>query len=175
MRARLRQEIEAHGWNPRLAAYTGELDGDDLDASVLLLAYHHFAPATSDRMRSTLAAIEAGLGAGHGLLRRYRRPPGQEEGAFGICSFWAVELLARGAGTLDEAQRVFARLLAFQNDLGLFAEEIDPATGGALGNFPQGFTHVGLISAALAIEERAARERHLPRPRLELEVALELA
>ena len=72
------------------------------------------------------------------------------EGAFGVCSFWAVEYLAR-AGEKEAATEAFERLLAHANDVGLFAEEIDPQTGAALGNFPQAFTHVGLINAALAL------------------------
>jgi GH15 family glucan-1,4-alpha-glucosidase len=72
------------------------------------------------------------------------------EGAFGICSFWAVECQARG-GDLNSATRAFEELLRYSNDVGLYAEEIDPGTGAALGNFPQAFTHVGLINAALTL------------------------
>ncbi|MGB7135924.1 MAG: glycoside hydrolase family 15 protein, partial [Acidobacteriaceae bacterium] len=72
---------------------------------------------------------------------------------FGVCGFWAVEHLARGAGTLDDAHRLFRELLLFRNPLGLMSEEIDPETGSALGNIPQAFTHVGLISAALTLKE----------------------
>jgi GH15 family glucan-1,4-alpha-glucosidase len=89
----------------------------------------------------------------NGLLYRY--PPGADgipggEAPFGICSFWLAEFLAR-AGRLEEALAQFERVLGYANDLGLYGEEIDPLTGAALGNFPQAFTHVGLISAALAI------------------------
>ena len=78
----------------------------------------------------------------------------QAEGAFGICSAWVTEHLAGGGGSLAEAEGWFRQFLGYANDLGLFAEEVDPATGAALGNFPQAYSHVGLISAALAIEAR---------------------
>jgi GH15 family glucan-1,4-alpha-glucosidase len=104
------------------------------------------------RMRGTFDLIHARLGR-NGLLYRYE--PGGDglpsgEGAFGICSFWAIDNLAR-RGDREDAQRALDRILTFANDVGLFAEEIDPDTGGALGNFPQAFTHVGLINAALAL------------------------
>jgi GH15 family glucan-1,4-alpha-glucosidase len=106
-------------------------------------------------MRSTCARIHQRL-AHDSLVYRYQTttddglPPG--EGAFGICSFWAVECLARG-GDVIGATAAFERLLACANDVGLFAEEVDPETGAALGNFPQAFTHVGLINAALTLAE----------------------
>ena len=106
-------------------------------------------------MRSTCARIHEKL-ARDGLVYRYEAgtddglPPG--EGAFGICSFWAVECVARG-GNVEGATRTFEQLLAYANDVGLFAEEIDPDTGAALGNFPQAFTHIGLINAALTLAE----------------------
>ena len=79
------------------------------------------------------------------------------EGAFGICSFWAAEYLALGGGTVEEAQEQLERLLGYANDVGLYAEEIDPESGGALGNFPQAYTHVGLINAALSLRNRLER------------------
>jgi GH15 family glucan-1,4-alpha-glucosidase len=79
-----------------------------------------------------------------------------------MCSFWEVEFLALGGGSLQEAENLFNRLLAFQNDLGLFGEEIEPQTGDVLGNFPQAFTHVGIIGAALSIEDRSQGMKALP-------------
>ncbi len=153
-RAAIRGDIEAHAWNPRRGSYVATLEGDDLDASLLLLAHHGFEDACSERMQATFAAIDRELGAGDGLLRRYDpKDPRWAEGTFGICAFWAVEYLAM-AGRIDEAIARFDRLCRFANDVGLFAEEIDPRTGDALGNFPQGFTHVGLVNAALTIAER---------------------
>jgi len=97
------------------------------------------------------------------LLYRYRRD--LPEGAFAICSFWEAEYLALGGGSLAQAHTLFRRLLTYRNELGLYGEEIDPRTGAALGNFPQGFTHVGLIGAALSIAER---EKGEPQPRNEV-------
>jgi GH15 family glucan-1,4-alpha-glucosidase len=105
-------------------------------------------------MRATFERVRQRLEAAPGLLFRYEESRPAGEGAFGICSFWACEHLARGGGTLEEAEDRFQRLVAYANDVGILAEEIDPRTGEPLGNVPQAFTHVGLISAALAIEER---------------------
>src|SRR5262249_45933739 len=154
-RAAIRAAIEARGYNARLQSYTGTFDGEELDASLLVLPMCGYLDAGDPRMRSTCARIREHLGR-DGLIYRYRTgtddglPPG--EGAFGICSFWAVDCLAR-AGELEAATGAFERLLAYGNDLGLFSEEIDPDTGAALGNFPQAFTHVGLINAALTLAE----------------------
>lgn len=152
-REALRAEIEAHGFNQRLGSYVSVYDGDALDASLLLLARHGFIDPGSQRARGTRDAILERLGA-NGLLYRYRDVddglPG-DEGAFGICSFWAVDAYAL-AGEIDAAEALFTGVLGRANDVGLFAEEIDPADGSALGNFPQAFTHVGLIGAALALD-----------------------
>ena len=106
-------------------------------------------------MWGTFARIQAELGVGHGLYRRYRGRWTRGEGAFGICSFWAVAYLAMGGGTLSQARGEMEVLLRQANDVGLYAEEILPETGEALGNFPQAYTHVGLINAALTLRERA--------------------
>jgi GH15 family glucan-1,4-alpha-glucosidase len=148
----IRRTIETRGYNEQLGSYVSVLDGDELDASLLTLALHGYADARSPRMRSTLRQIRERLGV-NGFLYRYLEqdglPPG--EGAFGICGFWAVECLAL-AGERAEASRLFETLLASTNDVGLCAEEVDPVSREALGNFPQGLTHVGLINAALALE-----------------------
>jgi GH15 family glucan-1,4-alpha-glucosidase len=149
----IRQQIERRAWNEGLGSYASVLDGDELDATLLRIPWYGFDSAHSERMKRTYHRVEEHLGTGNGLLYRYARQP--QEGAFGICCFWAVEYLALGGGTLEQAHRRFARLLKYGNDLGLFAEEVDPETGEALGNFPQAFTHIGLISAALTLEEQA--------------------
>jgi GH15 family glucan-1,4-alpha-glucosidase len=168
-RDEIRKEIEARGYNERIGSYTRTFDGDEMDASLLTLPMYGYVEGTNSRMRSTCARIHEKL-ARDGLVYRYEAttddglPPG--EGAFGLCSFWAVECVARG-GNVEGAARTFERLLAYANDVGLFAEEIDPDTGAALGNFPQAFTHIGLINAALTLAEfregdvPAAAERQL--------------
>jgi GH15 family glucan-1,4-alpha-glucosidase len=163
-RDELRAVIEERGYNESLGSYTGTLDGNELDASLLTLPLYGYAGADSPRVRSTVARILADLGQ-DGLVYRYNArtpdglPPG--EGTFGICGFWAVECLAR-AGDAEEATAAFERLLLCQNDVGLLAEEIDPWTRAALGNFPQAFTHIGLINAAVAIESRAGAQASGP-------------
>jgi GH15 family glucan-1,4-alpha-glucosidase len=158
-RALIRREIEERAWNPRLASYVATLDGDDLDATLLLLAWYGFADATSPRMRATWLRIRERLGAAEGLLYRYRSGESPGEGAFGVCSFWGAEYLALGGGSIAESERALARLLLYGNDVGLFAEEIDPDSGAALGNFPQAFTHVGLINAAISLARRQQAAR----------------
>jgi GH15 family glucan-1,4-alpha-glucosidase len=154
----IRRQIQQRGWNQQLQSYVNVLDGDQLDASLLLLSWYGFEKAGSPRMQTTHRAIMESL-ATDGLLYRYRTEP--PEGAFAICSFWEAEYVALGGGSLAQAHTLFRRLLNYRNDLGLYAEEIDPWTGAALGNFPQGFTHVGLISAALSIAEREKGEPQL--------------
>jgi GH15 family glucan-1,4-alpha-glucosidase len=162
----LRAEIETRGYHAGLDSYVSVLDGQELDASLLLLARYGYAEPTSARMVRTCARVQERLGT-NGLLYRYLDadglPPG--EGAFGIASFWAVDCRAR-QGDVDGAEALFARLCALANDLGLFAEEIEPATGEPLGNFPQAFTHVGLIDAALTLAAAAGRRAPGPGARL---------
>ena len=156
-RDRIRQQIEKRAWNNTLQSYVSVLDSDEIDATVLRLPWYGFERADSKRMKSTYRLIKEQLGAGNGLLYRYK--PQAPEGAFGVCGFWGVEHLAL-AGAFDEAHETFQQLSKYQNDLGLFAEETDPRTGAALGNFPQAFTHVGLISAALTIAEQERGKAH---------------
>jgi GH15 family glucan-1,4-alpha-glucosidase len=149
----IRADIEARGYDARLGSYVSVLDGHDVDASLLLLARYGYTEPGAPRMRGTCARVEERLGA-NGLIYRYRGddglPPG--EGAFGIASFWAIDCRCR-QGDVDAAAAAFERLCTFANDVGLFAEEIDPASGAPLGNFPQAFTHVGLIDTALTLAD----------------------
>lgn len=165
-RAAIRRAIEENGYSESVGSYVQTFENQHADASLLLLPLQGYIPPNDPRMQSTYAFLEGQLSTG-GLWHRY--PPGADdglegrEGAFGICSFWAVEYLAR-SGRRAAAARAFERVLACASDVGLFAEEIDPETGAALGNFPQAFTHIGLVNAALALaseEERAASE-HAP-------------
>ncbi|MGH7627987.1 MAG: glycoside hydrolase family 15 protein [Gemmatimonadales bacterium] len=158
--AGIRDAIERHGFDERLGSYVSVLDGTAVDASLLQLGRSGYADPASPRMRGTLAAVRAHLG-GNGLLYRYLTddglPPG--EGAFGICSFWAVTAQTL-AGDPAGAAATFERLLDYANDVGLFAEEIHPESGAPLGNFPQAFTHVGLIDAALTLAGPDRRPAH---------------
>jgi GH15 family glucan-1,4-alpha-glucosidase len=146
--------IETHGYNSHIESYVSDFDGEALDASLLLMPALGYKPADDARVISTYARIWRRLGRG-GLLARYERGYdglASDEGAFGICNFWAVHHLACRRDTA-QARRLFEHVLSYANDLGLFAEEIDPATAAALGNFPQAYTHIGLINAATAIEQ----------------------
>ena len=162
-RVQIQKEIYSLAWNPALQTYTSVLGGDQMDASLLLFAWYGFEKSDSPRMQSTYAHLRKQLDAGNGLIYRYRTD--YTEGAFAICCFWEVEFLALGGGTQQAAENLFNHLLSFQNDLGLYAEEIDPANGDALGNFPQAFTHVGLIGAALSVADRAKGAQALPHRR----------
>jgi GH15 family glucan-1,4-alpha-glucosidase len=150
-RAAIRRDVEEHAFDARLGSYTQVLGGETVDASLLLLAWYGFHEAGDPRMRGTYELVRQRLEVAPGLYYRDERSVEKREGAFGICSFWVAEFLARGGGTLGEAHAVFAAALAHANDVGLFGEEIDPVTGRALGNFPQAYTHVGLVNAALSI------------------------
>jgi GH15 family glucan-1,4-alpha-glucosidase len=153
----IREAVLERGWSESRQAYAQSFDSDDLDAAQLLMPLVGFLPATDERMRSTIDAIADDL-TEDGLVLRYRNEEGLnadgltgEEGTFVICSFWLVSCLAR-AGELERAERLFAQLTGYANDLGLLAEEIDTATGEQLGNFPQAFSHIGLITAAHDID-----------------------
>jgi GH15 family glucan-1,4-alpha-glucosidase len=116
-----------------------------------------FLPADDPRMIATIDAIAERLTDKRGLVYRYRAERGVdglagEEGTFLLCTFWLAQALAL-AGELDRARDVFERAVSHVNDVGLLAEEVDPATGELLGNFPQAFSHIGLINAAWAINQ----------------------
>lgn len=157
-REAIREEIEQHGYNEAIQSYVSEFGGDEVDASLLLLGIYGYQELSSPRMRATFERIQERLSK-NGLLYRYHEADGlpSGEGAFGICSFWAVECRAL-LGDIDGARALFEHLLSFGNDVGLFAEEIDPNDGAALGNFPQAFTHVGLINAALTLAQHGRQE-----------------
>jgi GH15 family glucan-1,4-alpha-glucosidase len=151
-----RDEVHAtvleQGWSRQAGAYAGAFASDDLDASVLLLPLVGFLPATDDRMWSTIEAIERELGDG-GLVRRWPSDPS----GFLICTYWLVECLALG-GQTERAMQWFHRATGYANDLGLLSEEADPDSGDLLGNFPQAFSHVGLINAAWRIAQASTAD-----------------
>jgi GH15 family glucan-1,4-alpha-glucosidase len=157
-RDEVREAILTRGWSERRQAYTQAFDSDALDAGVLLMPLVGFLPATDPRMRSTIESIAREL-TQDGLVLRYVNDEGVnadgltgKEGTFVICSFWLVGCLVL-AGELERAESLFDRLVGYTNDLGLLAEEVDPANGELLGNFPQAFSHIGLIKAAWRIDE----------------------
>jgi GH15 family glucan-1,4-alpha-glucosidase len=160
-RDEIRDTVLERGWSEKKQAFAQSFDSDELDAAQLLMPILGFLPATDERMRSTIEAIASEL-TENGLVLRYRNEEGLnadgltgEEGTFVICSFWLVSCLAK-AGELERAEALVNRLAGYANDLGLLAEEIDTANGEQLGNFPQAFSHIGLITAAWAIDK--ARE-----------------
>ncbi|MEU5785850.1 glycoside hydrolase family 15 protein [Micromonospora lupini] len=155
-RDEVRRAVLARGWSDQLMAFTAAFDTDELDASVLLMPLVGFLSADDPRMRSTIRAIEEKL-SHDGLLRRWDGDPA----GFLICSFWLVSCLAL-AGERDRAGQLFERLAARANDLGLFAEQVDPHSGEALGNFPQAFSHIGLINAAGDLTDLDAGRHDLP-------------
>jgi len=161
-RKRIREEIETRCWNPELEAYMQACGSNVSDASALLLAYHGFEEASSQRMQKTRQRIRDRLVPRPGLVHRNEQSKDRHEGAFAVCSFWEADFLAL-SGNLSEAAEVFEAALAYANDVDLLAEEIDPESGDALGNFPQGFTHLGLINAALSLRDCEKRAHELER------------
>jgi GH15 family glucan-1,4-alpha-glucosidase len=161
----LESAVLAHGFNPALGSFVRAFGAADVDASLLTLPLVGFLPGDDPRMVGTVEAVRRSLAVDE-LVYRYRGIDDGlwgEEGAFLACSFWLVSSLAL-AGRLEESHRVFERLLARQNDLGLLPEEIDPATGEFLGNFPQGLSHLALINAALTLQSVEQRgEAPFPR------------
>jgi GH15 family glucan-1,4-alpha-glucosidase len=148
-REHVKNAVLAKAWSEQAGAYTGAFGSDDLDASVLLLPLVGFLDARDERMWATIEAIERELGD-IGLVRRWPDDPM----GFLICTFWLVECLALG-GELTRAEQWFATATSYANDLGLMAEEADPDRKELLGNFPQAFSHVGLINAAWRLTEAA--------------------
>jgi GH15 family glucan-1,4-alpha-glucosidase len=157
-RDELRETIERRGYDSKRGVYVQAFDRTEMDAALLLLPTVEYVAWDDERMVRTVAAVREELGAGDGLIYRYRRDDGLEgdEGAFLCCSFWLAECLAQ-AGDVGEARAVFDQAVARANDLGLFSEEIDPRTGDILGNFPQGLTHLAHIDAAVALGEAEDR------------------
>ena len=163
---RVRDEIHAEvlerGYDDELGSFVQSYDSKRLDASLLTIPLFGFLPPEDPRVRGTLEAVRRELLV-DGFVQRYRHdeevedvdglPPG--EGAFFLCSFWFVDNLVL-LGELDEAKEMFERLLALRNDLGLLSEEYDPAAKRLVGNFPQAFSHIGLINTALLLEKALA-------------------
>ena len=154
LRDEIHAEILERGWSEKKRSFTQSYDSDQLDASLLLIPIVGFLPPEDERVVSTVAAIQRELTV-DGLVLRYRVDetddglPG-DEGVFLPCSFWLAQVLAL-QGRYDEGRELFERLLDLRNDLGLLSEEYDPHSGRQLDNFPQAFTHLALVDAALAL------------------------
>ena len=151
--------IMDHCWNDELQAFVQYEGSDVLDASLLLMPLVHFIAPTDPRWLSTLEAMKQTL-VSDSLVYRYdpkASPDGLEgdEGTFSMCSFWYVECLAK-AGRLDEARLAFEKMLTYSNHVGLYSEEL-AANGELLGNFPQAFTHLALINAAITLDKALSR------------------
>jgi len=153
VRRDIHEEVCREGYDPGLGAFVQSYGSHELDASLLMMPLVGFLPATDPRVRGTIEAIEHHLVV-DGLVRRYAHdgagtvdglPPG--EGAFLPCSFWLADDLVL-LGRRADARRLFTRLLALRNDVGLLSEEYDPVARRLVGNFPQAFTHVALVNTA---------------------------
>lgn len=154
LRKKIHAQVCSRGFHRGLNSFTQAYGSKHLDASLLLMPIVGFLPIEDSRIRGTIIAIEKHLLEG-GLLLRYDTrkvkdglPPG--EGAFLACSFWLVDVYVL-QGRMEEAHALFRKLLGLSNDLGLLSEEYDPKDG-LIGNFPQAFTHIGFINAALSLE-----------------------
>jgi alpha,alpha-trehalase len=158
-RTAIHDAILTEGYNAGCGAFTQAFGSNVLDASALYIPLVGLLPPTDQRVQSTVERIRNDL-TRDGLVYRYRAGDGLPggEGTFSLCSLWLVDNLALG-GRLDEAHDLFERILSFANDVGLLSEEIAPSTGQMLGNFPQGFTHMAVIGAAVNLAKAA---RHGP-------------
>ncbi len=152
-RDEIRRAVLRDGWSTEAGAFTQAFHSADLDASVLMMPIVGFLSADDPRMLATIDAIAKRLTGENGLVYRYRADDGLEggEGTFVLCTFWLAQALAL-AGRVGQAREVFESAVSLANDVGLLAEEIDPVTGEQLGNFPQAFSHIGLVNAAWAID-----------------------
>ena len=161
---KLRQVILDRSWNEEAQTLSEHLDGDgSLDASLLALPLRQVIPASHPRMVATASAVAERLSAGGGLLYRYLHhdsPDGitGDEGAFVLCSFWLVDNLAM-QGRIEEAEEMYASLCDRASPLGLLSEQIDPSTGEFAGNYPQAFSHIGIIASGVAIARATAAAR----------------
>jgi alpha,alpha-trehalase len=158
-RDQIRSAILERGWSERAGAYAQAFGGDDLDASNLMLAIVGFLPGDDPRMKATIDAIAERLTDERGLVYRYRAADGLEgeEGTFLLCTFWLAQAQAM-AGEVDQAKATFERAAAYANDVGLLAEEVDVGGAEMIGNYPQAFSHIGLVNAAWAIAEADQRQ-----------------
>ena len=160
VRDEISEAILARGWSESSGAFSQAFGSDQLDASALLLGIVGFLPPADPRLRSTIDAVEQRLSDERGLVYRYQGDDGFEapEGTFLLCTFWLAHALAL-TGQVDRARQTLLRGASYATELGLLAEQVDPASGELLGNFPQAFSHLGLVNAAQALADAEAAAR----------------
>jgi pentatricopeptide repeat protein len=149
----IREVILQRGYNKTRNCFVESFDGEDLDASMLLVHELGFLPADDPRFIGTIEAVEREL-LQDGHVFRYRSADdfGEPENAFNVCTFWYINALA-DCGRTDEAREMFEHMLARRNSRGLLSEDLDPTTGELWGNFPQTYSMVGIINAALRLSK----------------------
>ena len=154
-RDKISEEVLRRGWSEKKQSFTQSFDSEDVDASALTFSKLGFIKGDDPRMISTIKRIEEELSSGDGLLRRYTSKDGLlgTEGVFLLASFWLIDALIL-AGEHERAEKIFEKILSLQNHAGLFSEELNPDTKEFLGNFPQAYTHIGLINSAFNLIEK---------------------
>ncbi len=167
--ARIHEEVCARAFDQTLGSFVQAYDSRQLDASVLMIPLVGFLPPMDPRVRGTVAAIEARLLDAHGFVRRYETGKTDDglpggEGAFLACSFWLAQNYVL-LGRIAEARALYGRLLGLCNDVGLLSEEYDAASGRLVGNFPQAFSHLGLVGTAFALAGHEGEDGAGPAPR----------
>lgn len=165
VRGEIKSAILQKGFSRELNSFVQSFDSKNLDATSLLIPIVDFLPFDDPRVQGTIDATIKELTADNGLVYRYNGEDGLpgKEGSFILCSFWLVNALAL-SGRVEEAEKLFTNLLKYASPLGLFAEEIDPDIGEQLGNFPQAFSHIGLINSALYLGKAKGRLQIGPEP-----------
>jgi GH15 family glucan-1,4-alpha-glucosidase len=151
LKEKIREDIYRKGWDPVRKAFTQSYGSSSLDASILLIEDYGFIEASDPMFVSTVLAIRDDLSE-NGMMFRYKNEDdfGRPHNSLIICTFWLIDSLWK-IGRKEEAEAIFAKMLGSSNHLGLFSEHIDITTGELLGNFPQGYSHIGLIKAALTL------------------------
>ncbi|WP_137283430.1 glycoside hydrolase family 15 protein [Halorussus salinisoli] len=166
VREEIRETVLDRGYDEEIGSFARSFDGENLDATGLLLPIIGFLPFDDDRVQGTIDATIDRLVTDRGLVHRYEGEDGLpgDEGAFLLCSFWLVDALAL-SGRTGEARDRFESVLEYASSVGLLAEEVDPRTGSHLGNTPQAFSHIGLVNSALYLGRTAGREQKGPEPK----------
>ncbi|MFX1466681.1 MAG: glycoside hydrolase family 15 protein [Promethearchaeota archaeon] len=165
IRKEIRQIILEKGFSKKLNSFVQSFDLETVDATSLLIPLMHFLPAADPRVQGTINAVLARLSTNEGLVHRYKSEDGLpgNEGTFILCSFWLIKTLAL-SGRIEESEKLLQNILKYISPLGLFAEEVDIKTGKLLGNFPQAFSHIGLINSVLYLSIAKGRKHKGPKP-----------